>query len=299
VNRGRGAVRRVAICLAVLAGWLTVAVALVPAAVADESVDLVAGTFEMKASHGYTLGVTAGPDPFHPGKGRVTIALRRGGSSAEYSAPANLTPTSIDADLGSLGRISVNFVPSGVAARHSVCGKPRTFESGAYEGEIAFHGEGGYADAAATKVDGLVGPWTNFFCIGSGPAETSGPGIFGARLRVRTPGQGNGFFLQVDKNHRGARVPFYVVTGDQRGAISAVRTVEGMAAPGAFTFDSRLQTASLALPAPFSGRAEFNRDAARSGQWSGSLSIDFPGLADMPLTGPSTRAELVHREVFP
>ncbi|HET7484341.1 MAG TPA: hypothetical protein VFJ64_03100 [Solirubrobacterales bacterium] len=172
------------------------------------------------------------------------------------------------------------------------------FESGTYEGNIEFHGEGGYSDVTATSVDGLVGPITNFFCVGGGPGETWGPRTYGARLRVRTTKQRNSSFLEVSKNHRRARVPFYAVMTERLGVISVRRTVEGSAGAGAFTFDPRLQTAALVLPAPFAGRAEYNRAATRGGQWAGNLSVDFPGRPNVRLTGSGARTELVHREIF-
>lgn len=290
--------RRWQVGLALLAGWLVTAGALVPAAAAEETSSYVVSTFETKASHGYTLTVVAGPSLSSPTEGEVTVTLSRGGTSATYSAPASVTPTSINSDLGRLGRISVNFVASGSTTQRTLCHRSQAFDAGSFEGDIEFHGEGSYADVTATKVEGFVGPLSSFFCTGGGPAETWGADTPGAKLRVRTAKLRNGFLLEVSKNFRKARVPYFAATEEQIGVVSVERTVEGWAGPGAFTFDPRLRTAMLTLPAPFIGRAEFNRHAAHGRQWSGSLSVNFPGHPHARLTGTRASAKLVHREIY-
>ena len=92
--------------------------------------------------------------------------MKRGGSSADYFAPASFPPTSISADLGKLGRISVKFVPSGSTAQRTTCGSARMFESGIYEGAIEFRGEGGYTNFSATRIDGLIGR-DQLLCVGN------------------------------------------------------------------------------------------------------------------------------------
>ncbi len=278
---------------------LLAAAVLAPVAGAEESSAAVASTFEAEASNGYMLRVDAGPNPDHPVKGEVRLELRHGVSSAEYSAPAKFTATSISANLGKLGVISVNFLPSGSTAQRSICGSSRSFETGVYEGQIEFHGEGGYTNFSAAKVDALLGPWSNFLCIDTsgGRSETWGADTPGARLRVKTRRQLPGSFLEVFKSYRKARVAVYATRSERLGLISIERTVEGWVDPGAFTFDPRLREARLALPAPFSGSARFNRKAARGQRWSGSLSVDFPGRPHVRFTGTGIGAELVHREI--
>jgi hypothetical protein len=62
----------------------------------------------------------------------------------------------------------------------------------------------------------------------------------------------------------------------------------------AFDFASPLRTATLAPPVPFTGQATFRRNANPANRWTGNLSVDFPGRADVPLAGGRFKAALVH-----
>jgi len=59
-----------------------------------------------------------------------------------------------------------------------------------------------------------------------------------------------------------------------------------------FRFDSALTSAHVEPPDP-----PFSRDAdfASPNQWTGSLSVSFPGDPDVPLAGPTFSAQLGHR----
>jgi hypothetical protein len=113
---------------------------------------LVPSSFTVKASNGYSILVFG--SAAHEGRPDSIGAFVIGkGSGVIYSAPATLTETSIQADLGALGEIAVTFHPSGQArTQRSRCGgKPVSFDSGYYEGKIEFHGEEGYTTAEATR----------------------------------------------------------------------------------------------------------------------------------------------------
>ena len=71
------------------------------------------------------------------------------------------------------------------------------------------------------------------------------------------------------------------------------RDIELHFGAGAFSYDPLLRTATLAPPAPFSGRASFHRGAVLENRWTGNLAIDFPGRSNVPLTGPGIGASLV------
>jgi len=112
----------------------------------------------------------------------VFVTGKHGG--AIYSAPGTVTETSIQADLAALGEIAVTFRPSDQLRKaRSVCDrKPVTFDSGYYEGTIAFRGEQSYTKVEATTARGDLGPLLNIVCPGHG--TTSGPSLPGAELEA-------------------------------------------------------------------------------------------------------------------
>jgi hypothetical protein len=48
----------------------------------------------------------------------------------------------------------------------------------------------------------------------------------------------------------------------------------------------------LGRVAPFAGSARFDLEAKAGRRWSGDLTVDMPGRADVSLTGPPLRASL-------
>lgn len=65
---------------------------------------------------------------------------------------------------------------------------------------------------------------------------------------------------------------------------------------GDFTYDRRLRTATVHPPAPFAGSARFDLGKKAGQRWGGDLTVDLPGRAGVPLTGPALRATLVPSE---
>ena len=253
----------------------------------------VPGGFRLKASNGYSLNVLG--VPAHHGRPPVIAGVAtRKHQEVLYSAPATVTEMSIQASLGELGEISVTFHPSGKPenVRPKCGGKPVVIDSGYYEGMIDFHGEEGYTDVEATSAPGDIHFWLDILCPGIG----GGHGAFlpGAELQVRNPGLGPEF--SVIKNRPDAPARFEVSDSEYRGGISIGRSATMLVPAGTFSYDRRLQTATLRPPAPFAGIGHFDREEKVSKRWSGDLSIDMPGRADVPLTGSGLRASLVHAE---
>jgi hypothetical protein len=63
--------------------------------------------------------------------------------------------------------------------------------------------------------------------------------------------------------------------------------------PGSdFAYDRRLRSAKVTPPARFSGAARFDLANKAGWRWSGDLTVEMPGRADVPLTGPLLRASL-------
>jgi len=252
----------------------------------------IPGSFQLQGSNRYSLFVLGFPARDRRPAG-VLIFVRGKQAGVFYSAPATVTETSIQADLGELGEISVTFHPSGLpTTAHSACNKkPVSFDSGSYEGTIEFHGEEGYTQVEATSAPGNIDFLLNAVCGGISGGR-GGPFMPGAELRIRNPQLGAEF--SVVKNSPSSRARFEVGVSEYRAGISISRFATLLMPAGAFKYDPRLQIATVHPPAPFAGTANFNRRRKANRRWSGDLTVDLPGHAAVPLTGTQLRATLVH-----
>lgn len=254
--------------------------------------------FRLQASHGYSILGLAASERID-GRGDIALIVYRKGASVTYLAPATVTPSRLEADLGALGRISAEIVPSGRTKRlRSRCGGGgvRTVEPRLYRGTFEFHGEHGYTEAAAADVPEDTRFLTGLVCQVQTSGEGSGPGLPGARLRAFSRDHGRRLSLQLNKN-RPAKATFFSATlGESREGIEIERTVSGRQPAQAFEYDPMLRTATVELTAPFSGAARFLHGAASANRWTGSLSIDFPGEPNVSLTAPQFTAHLVHAQ---
>jgi len=251
----------------------------------------VPSSFELQGSNGYSIFVLGIPSR----KGQpatVELFVHKKHASIFYSAPATVTETSIQADLGELGEISVSFQRSGAAAIASPhCGRPVSFDSGSFEGKIDFHGEEGYTEAQATSVPGNIDFLLNGACGGFVTSGGSDPFSPGAELYLRNPALGAQFSIAKSRPDSPAR--FEASDREYRDGISIQRFAALVIPAAAFTYSPRLQTATVHPPAPFSGTAHFDRRKKANRRWSGNLAIDLPGRTGLPLTGHQLRAYLV------
>jgi hypothetical protein len=90
-------------------------------------------------------------------------------------------------------------------------------------------------------------------------------------------------------------------SGHKAGAFEVSRTAFLFEFPSSPT--TTFQVPNLAEPlaeailepaAPFSGTATFHLDDPKTASWTGDLAVDLPGLAKVPLTGPTIAAGLCH-----
>jgi hypothetical protein len=268
---------------------------LLPATVqGDETQAIPVAGFRLQASNGYELlALTA---PLVAGEGGIAIYLVDPQSAlVHYTAPATVTRTTIDADLGKLGRISVTRVPTGrTKTVRQGCGRKSTKQVAAerYEGIIEFHGEEGFADVSATSAP--VEHWT--VCVsGEEGGRPPGKRLLGARLDVERRNDARPR-LEFDAVQRrpGAKTLLSIEVEEERGEIGIYRAIWNWASPDALRFDPQLRTATLRPPAPYAGFGRFRSNAPRAKQWTGNLTVDLPGRADVPLAGPGLWADLEH-----
>jgi hypothetical protein len=250
--------------------------------------------FKVRGSNGYSIFVF-GAQAWRGRPAAVMVFVTGKHGGAFYSAPGTVTENSIQADLAALGEIAVTFRPSGQPRKaRSVCdGEPVTFDSGYYEGTIAFRGEQSYTKIETTTARGDLGPLLNLVCPGL-VGSTGGPFRPGAELEVAGNGRNRGLNLRAVKNRPRARVRLEASVSEEKEGLGILRFI-GMLAPShAFEYDPKVKAAILSPPAPFSGAAHFVRGAKPANRWTGSLTVDLPGRSGVKLTGSQTRAKLVH-----
>lgn len=248
-------------------------------------------SFQMQGTNGYTIFVFA----IQSRAGRpssIQIIARKGQMSVSYSAPASVTETSMEADLGALGKISVSFHPSGQSSTSKCAGQAIEVMGGTYDGRIAFHGEEGYTEFEATSVPGDIRPLLAVACSIGTTTGGGSPNPRSAELFVRNPAFGPRF--SVAKTSPASPAYFSVEVSGYSAGIS-IHRFAGLTMPaGSFRYGPNLQTATIRPKAPFSGVAHFDRRKRANRRWSGDLAIDLPGLSNAPLTGRQLRAGLVH-----
>ncbi len=289
--RGAGAV-----AIALLAATLGLALLAAPRALALDSDLKGSAVFELEGSHGYSILGLASSERID-GRGRIGLFVYRRGSAVSYAAPATVTPTRLEANLGALGRISVDLVPSGKKETlRSHCGRDQVhgFERRVYRGTFEFHGEEGYTDAVAPEAPEDAEFLLDVLCPGRGSGEAWGAGLPGARLRSVSRRGDRRLSLQLNKNRPRKATIFSASIAERRGEIRIERSVSGRQAARAFEYDPLLRTATVAPGAPFSGSASFRRGAAPDNRWTGDLSLDFPGESNVPLAGSGFTVHLVH-----
>jgi hypothetical protein len=296
MSRGRGRGRVAITLLAGVLALLGIALAPVRAGAVDSDLKH-AFAFEVEASNGYSILAYA-VNERADGRGEVVLIVSRKQAFAVYVAPAQLTATTVEADLGVLGGISLEVIPTGREKRSRLrCDELRTvaFEPQRYRGSFEFHGEEGYAEAATDAPREHTRLFFEEGCRTYDYPQVGGDDIQGAGLRLHSRRRGLGFDLTARKNGPSKRVRLQVGVEEERAGISISRGISRWAGAGAFGYDPLLRRAVLAPPVPFSGSASFHRNAAARDRWSGNLTVDLPGRSNVPLTGPKVKATLVDK----
>ena len=275
---------------------LVVLLVAAPAATADEPLPKgFEGTFQLMGTNGYRLWGIIGSTGT---EGTLALLVTKHSTSAAYMARGEVTREHVRFDLGELGEIDVAVQPTGrPESIKSECGKPTTIEGEEYVGTIAFHGEEGFTDVEAIRAPLRLKPIFDLVCGAAAVSGTaSGRGLPGVELKV---GGKAGARLRLDQNHPGARVDYEAKLSEQEGDVRVHRAVAGSLGAGALTYAPSLESASFSAGAPFTGRAAYSgrtpTHEARPGRgtWRGSLQVDFPGHAAVPLAGPGFSASIV------
>lgn len=254
--------------------------------------------FELKGSGGYSLTFVGG------GRSVALRATRGLGATVSYETRGRVTPGGIEATFGALGKVVVEFRPSGRVRRkpppRRCRGTVRKTYPGVFVGAIRFRGEQGYTRARANRVNGSMELRSAWRCKG-------GRGGKGEARRPQLPDlDGESAVLQATSTR--GRLVFGVVayrppeergitlfaasSTERRTGMTIERTAITFGPDRAFAFDVALGTATASPPRPFGGGATLAPGPGGTTAWTGSLKVDLPGRKNVPLATPSFTANL-------
>jgi hypothetical protein len=249
----------------------------------------------LRGSHGYAIQILARAAE---GKesGRLYVAIRDGTGEVDYLVPANFAGEGIRADLGPFGRVDMKWVPSGsvdeVTARCRHRRKHAFYARGAYVGTLRIRGGGGFTTVSARRV-AWRRSWYAHASICElriqegtpGPGEHLEVGAKGTQKLWRSPTS-----LDMVQEKRGTPIAYEARQNEQVGKVKLERAAWALAGAKTLDFKPDFSVAEVHPPAPFSGRARFEKIKGWRGSWLGDLRVDFPDRAGVPLAGRSFEA---------
>jgi hypothetical protein len=239
---------------------------------------------------------------------KATKKVGEGAVYATYTVHGKATADRVDADFGDVGHLSLKFKP----APRQRDGRPPSRACrgrlvhlrGQFVGTIRFRGELGFSSVSATRAKGS----TTRFCAttrrGADRANTaSREPVFvetelGAASRSggRTVTLLDEAFTRLKANGEPvseAGNTLSVGLEEKRGRMEIDRSALIFREPMTVSpLGTVPLTASLAPPAPFSGTVSYREEPGTPPSWTGDLSVDLPGAADVPLAGPDFQAIL-------
>jgi hypothetical protein len=283
--------------IAVLAAVSLLAV--VPGAVAAERPPKLTfnGAIELDATNGFhVFGLVASFE----GKAQVSLFVSKGGEAAIYTARGVGTENSVAVDFGELGKVDLEVRPTGGSETIRSCGgkgKPTTIPASEFVGTLEFHGEEGFTEFSATNLPLRLDALLHLICGGATVGTTRGAGLAGVQLKAQTAGSPS---LLIQQNHPRGQVFYEAKMHEKEGTVQLSRIVSGHLGAGAIRYAPSLESASFTAASPFTGKATYagrtppHEVRPGTGTWRGSLKVDFPGHADVPIAGPGFKATIVH-----
>ena len=267
---------------------------------ADPNRNSVSHEFVMKASHHYMVSVFAEGNT-------VMIEVERPHERAltAYAVKGTVTSGLVQANFGALGSISMHFQPRrGSVRRRDFChGTPHTIDRrGTYSGHARIKGENNYVSLAAHRAEGKLETSSPSSCsddplfLRGQAASTSSrhhPKNTVKRPRLLFAGWREGVNSVLFAALTERTSTHYVTLVEQSlGRMGIFHFAAAAAPPRVFALDDAITSAKLSGRKPFGGEATYTAAPDGSTSWEGSLSADFPGYPDFPLTGPQFKVEV-------
>jgi hypothetical protein len=248
--------------------------------------------FSVNTSNGYRISVAGWHHAVRVLVTQGPVRIGRHVVETEYFGRGIASPAGIEADLGSLGSISMQFTPSAkgeIRTSPKNCSPHRVYRRpGTFNGNFRFLGEASYAAFEAAEVKGSIGTPDDLICgTFSTPIEGRPPLMPYLGARTSNHYLADGFLaFGVRRGADPRRTYFTAESREHVEGLSVSRFVTEMAPASSFAVGPHLRTATVTPPAPFSGTAIFESRRTLP-SWSGSLSVSFPGKVGVPLTGPN------------
>lgn len=250
----------------------------------------VLSSFELKGSHGYTLEVASAEGPF---PAAVLITAKRGHLRASYEVPGEAGP-SVQADLGLLGSVAVDFERRKRTINTPAKGCVYITETGVFRGSVSFTGEGDYTAAEATSIPGKVTQMPKGFCgIGGDRVNPRVPDFLAMTSLTARERTNNGFVeFGASASKIGSWLDFHAGIEEHLGEMTISRSAStGVGGDDALHLDKRTHSITLDPPPPFTGSARFQAPPGGAPTWTGPLSVSLPGAPGIALAGPSFAAK--------
>lgn len=231
-------------------------------------------------------------------RGELTVIVENGPGEVTYELPAQVRDRRFEAHYGDVIDLSVRFHPTGprkprpVRQLHGRCvGEKSVTRRGELVGTIAFHGERGYTEVDTTHHRALGEH--DFRLVCRRPGGRAGGSNFEETpeqvVAERPEGAAETWFRALSGNPTlmpSPRWSFEATRAELSGRVRIERKIALETETGATLSPPGVRPviAEIAPAAPFSGTAEFRREAGAT-SWTGSLGVEFPGLGVVPLTG--------------
>jgi hypothetical protein len=264
--------------------------------------------FTIPSSNGFQLRVAAG---VRQEFGDVLIEATKGAHFQILYLTKNLSrnPNEIRARLGKIGEVSVTFHRTGQGreAIPSHCRGPRTAVTfGVFRGIVKFDGERGYTEARRHSAHGFVKRSYRRKCKYPPAKGGHAASLLTGRYRGKTYVSLDAWKTKLNGAAR-ASVEYKARSTYRSKNFWVERFVTAGGTPSNYRWQATngpeeylpflgSAEATLEPPPPFEGSGVFHFEPGDSpydgsASWEGSLSVEFPGTAKMPLAGPGVEAE--------
>lgn len=229
-----------------------------------------------------------------------------GSTTTSYSAVARTDHTGVLARFGHLGRIDLDFEPTGHPSMQRsgpFCqGGPQITWEGVYTGTVHLQGRYGFRsfhDRSFAR-RGTFSRRPRWVChLPDEPKQPTSKGGNGILLWAGAC-DGRGFSVQSERPRSDGfdtlrSISYSAHASLRDGRVQVGQDITVRAAPETFSFDEALTTATVSPPPPFHGAGTLITGADGKTAWSGSLSATIFGR-QVPLSGPGFKSAL---QAFP
>jgi hypothetical protein len=243
----------------------------------------------LAGTHGYRLTI-------HADSSSTFVMAAKGAASVNYMVfRSRLEGDKIDARLPGIGRVALRFHERSRTHERSTGSCPASLvRKGVFVGWVKIRGERDYTSAESRHVRGQIVRESSGKCRRRATARASSAG---SELVDASTERGPGYLsfmafssppTRLEDNlvfiASLVRVHREMVVFHQRAAIGKDPASLEIAAPP--------RSATVDPPAPFTGSASFQQEAAKQFSWTGDLAVELPGIGEVRLAGPKFETNL-------